>query len=78
MAAGEITKKTRVEFEKLVGVIRQVADEAANGLATITDEPSEISLEFGLTLEVEGGVPVFAKVTGQGSVTVGPVWRYME
>lgn len=76
LTAGEITEKTKVEFEKLVGVIRQVADEATGGLAALTTKPSEISLEFGLTLGVKGGFPVFAEVSGEGSITVGLVWRY--
>jgi hypothetical protein len=55
LAAGAIEEKTKVEFEKLVDVVRQVADKTADGLATLKSKPSEISLEFELTLGVEGG-----------------------
>ncbi len=77
LAVAHISKK-QVDFEKLLDVIKQVADEAARGLATLTDRPSEISLEFGLTLGVSAGQPVLAEVSGEGSVKVRLVWKSAE
>jgi hypothetical protein len=74
MATG-VAEKTRVEFEKVIEVARQVASDAADGFATMAKKPSEISLEFGLTLGVKGGVPIFAEMSGEGSIKVGLVWK---
>jgi hypothetical protein len=72
--SSKVVTKTKVEFDSLVDVVRQIADQAAGKFDTLAKKPSQISLEFGLTIGVKGGVPVFAEMSGTGSIKVGLVW----
>jgi hypothetical protein len=71
-------KSPYFDLESVLGVVKQVANKAVGDLTTGDNAPCEVSLRFGLTLGGRTGVPVFAEVSGAGSVEVGLTWRHPE
>ena len=63
------------DFDSVLGAIKQVANESVEGLMAGEDAPCEVSLHFGLTLGGKGGIPSFAEISGEGSVSVDLTWR---
>ena len=58
------------DLESVLGVVKQVANKAVADLTVGEHAPCEVNLNFGLTLGGKTGVPVFAEISGTGSVEV--------
>ncbi len=62
--------------ESFVDVCRRLATSAEEGLKK--QRPAEVTVEFGLTLAGEGGVPMVTKASGEASIKVTATWRYEQ
>ncbi|QCY31752.1 CU044_2847 family protein [Kocuria rosea] len=66
------------KFSGVAAEIRKRVDEFGNELKSCMSDPAEVTVEFGVELEAEAGLPVIVKGTANCHVTVSATWRIKE
>jgi len=74
LADRSIGDKLDAKFDDFMLAVRAIAERAGEQLSDIQVMPSEVVLEFGLTLTAEAGGPLFAHIGAEGSVSVSLTW----
>lgn len=73
-----IGDKLDAKFDDFMLAVRAIAERAGEQLSDIQVMPSEVVLEFGLTLATEAGAPLFAHIGAEGSVSVSLTWSAQQ
>jgi Trypsin-co-occurring domain 1 len=71
----DVVDKAMIPFSETMDVVQRIAAEAEQKLTQSASRPTEVTLEFGLTVGGEAGNVVFGKISAEGTFKVSMTWK---